>query len=106
MKRTDSPARGWLFLSAVPIQVDWLLGVAGIWDNTQVSRFLTGALLGATAGFFIVPGLMDVLQIDWRRFFAKSGTDEPQSKTTPPPPAPVVSGRVVESDYGSPSSRI
>jgi uncharacterized membrane protein len=105
LKRTDSPARGWLFLSVVPILIDWLLGVTGIWNNTHVSRFLTGAVLGATAAFFIVPGLMDVLQVDWRRFFAKSGRDEQQSKT-PPPPAPVVSGRAVESDYGSPSSRI
>jgi uncharacterized membrane protein len=40
-------ARFWLFLALVPISVDWSLGVFGIWENTHLTRFVTGAILGA-----------------------------------------------------------
>src|SRR5687768_7988924 len=38
-------ARFWLFLSLVPIGIDWGLTVFGIWENTFLSRFLTGMIL-------------------------------------------------------------
>jgi uncharacterized membrane protein len=103
LRRTDTPARVWLMLSVVPIAIDWSLGFFGIWDNTHLSRFLTGGLLGAVAALYVVPGLMDVLQTDWRNFFKKSSATDAVS---PQPMAPVVQGRVAPSDYSSPSSRI
>jgi uncharacterized membrane protein len=53
-------SRIWLFLSLVPIGIDWLLGVTGIWANTFTSRFLTGLLLGAACSTFIVPATVEI----------------------------------------------
>ena len=51
------PARRWLLLAALPTSVDFLLGVTGLWANTHTSRALTGALVGAVAALYVVPGL-------------------------------------------------
>jgi uncharacterized membrane protein len=60
LRRTDTPARTWLFLAALPLGVDVGINFFGIWQNTHTSRLLTGALLGATAVFYVMPGLVDV----------------------------------------------
>jgi uncharacterized membrane protein len=60
LRRRDMPARRWLWLALVPTGVDFLLGVTGLWANTHTSRALTGALLGACAALYVVPGLIDV----------------------------------------------
>jgi uncharacterized membrane protein len=60
--REWTPARSWLLLAAVPTAVDFALGFTGLWDNTHWSRFSTGALLGAVAAFYIVPGLVDLFR--------------------------------------------
>jgi uncharacterized membrane protein len=52
--------RVWLFLSLIPITVDWGLTFFGIWENTHVSRFLTGGLLGFACGTFIVPSIVEI----------------------------------------------
>jgi uncharacterized membrane protein len=60
LKVTDTPPRLWLILAAVPLAIDFALGYFAIWQNNHVSRFATGALLGAVAVFYIVPGLMEL----------------------------------------------
>jgi uncharacterized membrane protein len=50
----------WLFLSLIPITVDWSLTVCGIWENTHLSRFLTGLILGTACGIFIVPSIVEI----------------------------------------------
>jgi uncharacterized membrane protein len=57
---TDSFPRIWLFLAMIPMGVDWSLGVFGIWENTHLSRLVTGAILGAACAFFIVPALVEI----------------------------------------------
>lgn len=52
--------RVWLFLAIIPVAIDWLLGVFDIWANTPVSRFLTGAILGAACAVYIVPALVEI----------------------------------------------
>ena len=52
--------RIWLFLALIPIGVDWSLGVLGIWDNTHLSRFITGSILGFACSTFIVPGVVEI----------------------------------------------
>jgi uncharacterized membrane protein len=52
--------RFWLFLSLVPITVDWSLTMFGIWENTHVSRFITGLILGVACATFIIPALVEV----------------------------------------------
>lgn len=60
LKRADAPARIWLLLACVPIAVDFALGYFGIWANTHFSRFITGAIFGATCALFVVPGFLDL----------------------------------------------
>jgi uncharacterized membrane protein len=52
--------RIWLFLSLVPIGIDWSLGVFGIWENTHLSRLLTGMILGVACATFIMPALVEI----------------------------------------------
>ena len=68
LKRTDTPSRVWLFLAAVPLAIDFALTYFGIWPNTQLSRFLTGALLSSVAVFYIMPGLVELSSAIVRRF--------------------------------------
>lgn len=72
LRRTQPPARLWLAAGALPTMIDFLLGYTGIWTNTHLSRFVTGALLGATAVFYILPGLVDIGQCGWRHLCSRS----------------------------------
>jgi uncharacterized membrane protein len=103
LKRTDTPGRKWLFVAGLPIFVDWALGFFGIWENTHLSRFLTGALLGGVCALYIVPGLTDILTIDWRRFFTNNSREKVEETGTK---LPVSNDRTVPSDFSSPASRI
>jgi len=57
---TESIPRIWLFLSLVPIAVDWSLTVFGIWENTFTSRFVTGLILGVACATYIVPAGVEI----------------------------------------------
>ena len=50
----------WLFLSLIPISIDWSLTFFGIWENTHLSRFLTGMIVGVACSTFIVPALVEI----------------------------------------------
>jgi uncharacterized membrane protein len=67
LKRTDAPSRLWLILAAVPLAIDLALTYFGIWPNTHLSRFLTGALLSSVAVFYIMPGLVELSSAIGRR---------------------------------------
>ena len=67
LRRGDTPARKWLLLAAVPTLLDFVLGFFGVWENTHWSRSGTGALLGAVAAFYVVPGLMDLSRMTFSR---------------------------------------
>ena len=54
--------RIWLFLSLIPIGIDWTLGVLGIWENTYASRFITGLILGFACSVFVVPALVEIVR--------------------------------------------
>lgn len=60
LKRTDTPRILWLFLASMPLAIDFSLGYFNIWQNTQLSRFMTGALLSGVAVFYIIPGLVEL----------------------------------------------
>ena len=55
-----APARVWLLLAVLPTSLDWALGVAGLWENTHLSRSLTASLLGVASAFYVVPGLVEL----------------------------------------------
>lgn len=50
----------WLILSMIPIGLDWLLGVIGVWENTHLSRSITGLILGIVCAACIVPVLTEL----------------------------------------------
>lgn len=54
--------RFWLFLAMIPIGVDWSLGAFDIWENTAVSRFITGLILGAACAVYMVPALVEIFR--------------------------------------------
>jgi uncharacterized membrane protein len=59
--------RFWLFLSLIPISVDWSLTIFGIWENTYLSRFITGLILGVACATFIVPAIVEITRNLTRR---------------------------------------
>ncbi|MBV6495329.1 MAG: DUF2085 domain-containing protein [Acidobacteria bacterium ACB1] len=59
----------WLFAACVPIAIDWALTFFGIWENTFLSRFITGLILGAACSTFIVPATVEITRnFTWKRF--------------------------------------
>ncbi len=61
-------ARFWLFLACIPMGIDWSLTFLGIWENTPLSRFVTGLILGVACSTFIVPALVEITRnISYRR---------------------------------------
>jgi|GEM_PF-260994 len=117
LKRVDTPRLQWLLLATVPIIFDWSLTVLGLWENTHLSRFFTGALFSVVAAVYVLPGLVDLVQnLLGRRFGVVTEGD---ARTVKQSVNAVVSTRATAvestlaeptrsapSDYGSPSSRI
>src|SRR5256714_2723859 len=68
LRRTDTPRIIWLILAPLPLLIDFSLGYFSIWQNNHFTRFTTGALLGAVAEFFIVPGLVESADSIQRKF--------------------------------------
>lgn len=60
LRKTDTPRIIWLFASAVPLAIDFSLTYFGIWQNNHFTRFTTGALFGAVAAIFILPGAIEL----------------------------------------------
>jgi uncharacterized membrane protein len=54
--------RLWLFLAMVPMGVDWALGAFDVWENTHLSRFITGLILGAACAVYIVPAVVEIFR--------------------------------------------
>ena len=81
LRRVDAPARRWLLLALLPTALDFALNFVGLWSNTHASRALTGAIAGAGAAFFALPGLVDFGRSFGRRagpvsFARESGAGE------------------------------
>lgn len=75
LKRTDTPSLLWLILATLPLVIDFALGYFSIWENTHLSRFLTGALLSSVAVFYIMPGLIDLSSAIVHRFTREPARD-------------------------------
>jgi uncharacterized membrane protein len=68
LKRTETPHIIWLLLSAVPLTIDFGLTYFEIWENNHFTRVTTGALFGAVAALYVVPGLIELSASIRRRF--------------------------------------
>src|SRR4030095_11128145 len=99
LRATDAPHPRWLFLAAMPLGVDFSLTFLGLWENTHSSRLLTGALLGAVAVFYVMPGVADLV-LRWQRRSIPTPITLPPITTTTQPIA------AVPSDYSAPHRRI
>ena len=84
LRQTRTPDRKWLFIAATPLAIDFGLGLAGIWTNTHLSRFLTGSLLGAAAVFYVLPGLLE-LSLRWRSYIYRNGPAKSVQTVSPSP---------------------
>lgn len=104
LRQTEAPPRKWLFVAAAPLAIDFALGYFGIWENTHSSRFATGALLGAVAVFYVMPGLMDLSLREWGEK-RKPSTLAPASKVAPAQMFSTSASRA-PSDYSAPHRRI
>jgi uncharacterized membrane protein len=60
LRNTETPRIIWLFASALPLALDFSLTYFGIWQNNHFTRFTTGALFGAVAAIFILPGVIEL----------------------------------------------
>ena len=76
LRDVETPQRKWLLIGALPLALDFILGLLGIWQNTDLSRFATGTLLGAVAVFYVMPGLAD-LGLRWRSYSARTAAKTP-----------------------------
>jgi len=103
LKRTNTPERKWLFIAAAPLGIDFALGFFGVWENTHLSRALTGAVLGAVSVLFIMPGLVQLSL--YQRMFRSNSVDQNEPKTAPHPKTPEQIS-AAPSDYGAPLRRI
>ena len=107
LRQTEAPERKWLFIAAAPLAIDFLFEFSGIGHNTHTSRLLTGALLGAVAVFYVMPGLLDLSLRRWKRGSEaelEHGTNRAENVS----PAEVFSARAsaAPSDYSAPHRRI
>jgi uncharacterized membrane protein len=52
------PWRGWIVVAALPMIIDAIGGLLGLFPNTFLSRFVTGALAGSVIAFYLLPCLL------------------------------------------------
>ncbi len=60
VENIDPMPRTWLIASIFPMAIDWSLTIFGVWDNNHLTRFVTGAVLGAACGIYIVPAVVEI----------------------------------------------
>lgn len=103
LRQTEAPARKWLFIAVTPLAIDFTLGFLAIWNNTHFSRFVTGALLGSVAVFYVMPGLLDLSLRDWH---LKRKDSAPTSPSNISPAEMFTNASGNPSDYSAPHRRI
>lgn len=80
LQRMDTPRIIWLLLSVVPLAIDFGLTYFGIWENNHFTRVTTGALFGAVAAIYVVPGLIELSGTIAARYAAHPQPTSPKGK--------------------------
>ena len=103
LRSSDTPARKWLILAAVPMAIDFSVEFFGVGHNSHFSRFATGAIIGAVAVFYVLPGLIELSLRDWG-----NKKQVPTVVTTTSSPAELFHQKAssAPSDYSAPHRRI
>ena len=78
--RLALPSAGVFGLSILPMAVDGLAGVLGIWESPIGARFATGFVWGTVLPFYFVPGVADLVLTRRKR------RSERQLEKNPGPP--------------------
>lgn len=68
LNNTDSFPRFWLFAAMIPMGIDVGLTFFEIWENTHLSRTITGIILGVACALFIIPALVEIGQFTSQKF--------------------------------------
>lgn len=97
LRATDTPPRKWLIAASLPLFLDFLLNLAGVWQNTHASRFVTGLILGSVVVFYVMPGVVELSLRSWRGR-SKQVMNRSQATQNPLP--------FGQSDYSAPERRI
>ena len=103
LRSTEAPERKWLLVAALPMAIDFSIEFFGLGHNTHFSRFSTGALIGAVAVFYVIPGLMELGLRDWRR---QTRRGPPGLTTSSPSEGFTGKPESAPSDYSAPHRRI
>jgi len=98
IRSIELPNVKWLFLSGVPMLVDFSLTFFGLWENTHTSRLATGLLLGSVTVFYVMPGLAELSTRVGTQIEAKLRPDFTLASAEARASAP--------SDYSAPERRI
>lgn len=70
----------WILLSTAGIMfIDAVSGIIGVYENTFLTRSLTGGLLGFVLPFYIIPGLIN-FTFEVKTFFKNEKTDAATTK--------------------------
>jgi uncharacterized membrane protein len=48
----------WILASLIPMGTDWALTYFGVWENTGMSRFVTGGVVGLACGYTITKSII------------------------------------------------
>ncbi|MGE0885179.1 MAG: DUF2085 domain-containing protein [Blastocatellales bacterium] len=78
LSNQQMPQRIWMILAVSPALIDFGGGFLGLFTNTFFSRTATGALLGAVAAFYILPGFVSIFSdfsteiFLWRKLITKN----------------------------------
>ncbi|MBN2321619.1 MAG: DUF2085 domain-containing protein [Acidobacteria bacterium] len=65
--------RMWVLASIVPLFIDVMLPVAGIWAGSAASRFLTGLLFGTMLSALLFQGIAELLADSRQRLHLRGG---------------------------------
>ena len=68
------PMRRWIAIAVVPMAIDVLLNVTGVYHSTALTRTISGALFGAILPFYIVPPLMEGIAQLRNQLLARGGS--------------------------------
>ena len=68
--KSPQARRFWVMASGVPLMLDVFLPCAGLWSNTNLSRFLTGLLFGSLISPILACGVAEFLNETSQRRWA------------------------------------
>jgi uncharacterized membrane protein len=73
LKHSPGIRRAWVLASIVPLLIDVLLPLAGLWTGSTTGRFLTGLLFGIMLSGLLFQGIVELLANPQQRLHLRGG---------------------------------